>query len=255
MNLDQSLSFLPETDKNVVAVLSGGLDSSIMTMLLVRKYGADRVKAVSFDYGQKQKLELQKAVALCSLLQVEHSVLDLRILGEIAKPMSANISGTSIAMPTIQDVLGQPRPETYVPNRNMIMYSIIAAKAEVIGADHVFCGLQVHDEYSYHDCTQKWVNKMNSVLSENRITQIKISAPFSHLSKFEEIKICEEMGMLHLLNNTLTCYNPNDAGESCGKCPSCSERIMNFAKAGMRDPITYAVNIPWERLIGSVSPK
>mgnify|MGYP003434865569 CR=1 FL=1 len=249
--LEQALSSLPGTDQNVVAVLSGGLDSSIMTMMLVRKYGADRVKAVSFDYGQKQKLELQKAIALCSSLQIEHSVLDLRILGEIAKPMSANISGTNIAMPTIQDVLGDPSPSTYIPNRNMIMYSIAAAKAEVMKARYIFCGLQVHDSYSYYDTTQAWVDGMNSVLAQNRKNPICITAPFSHLSKYEEILLCRELGQLHLLSSTLTCYNPSDQGESCGKCPSCSERIMNFAKAGLKDPIPYEIDIPWDKIIRS----
>lgn len=253
MNLNEALSSLPETDKNVVAVLSGGLDSSIMTMLLVHKYGKERVKAVSYDYGQKQREELNRAKAICSHLGIDHSVLDLSILGEIAKPISANIGGSDVKMPTIKEVLGDPQPKTYVPFRNMILLSLTMAKAEASNASHVFTGLQIHDEYGYWDTTGKFVDSINAVAAQNRNHKVKVEAPFSHLAKWQEINICKELdetgsGALELLKHTLTCYNPNELGQSCGKCPSCSERIANFAKVGMIDPIEYSISIPWGRL-------
>lgn len=246
MNLEQALQNLPQTDKNVLAVLSGGLDSSVMTMLLVKKYGADRVSAVSYDYGQKQKIELEKAAKLCSMLGVKHKVIDLSILGEIAKPMCANIGGTDVKMPDIQDVLGDPQPPTYVPFRNMILLSLTMSTAEVEKASHVFTGLQVHDEYGYWDTSQKFVDSINAVAAQNRTHKVQVIAPFSHLSKESEINICKEMGMVDYLASTLTCYNPNEKGESCGKCPSCAERVMNFMKAGIKDPIPYSIEIPWK---------
>lgn len=249
MNLKQALDQLPDTKKNVLVVLSGGMDSSILTMLLVAKYGATRVKALSYDYGQKQRLELSKAAKICSTLGIDHKVLDLGILGEIAKPISANIGGSDVAMPTIKEVLGDPQPKTYVPFRNMILLSLTLAQAEASDASHVFTGLQVHDEYGYWDTTQKFVDSINNVADQNRTHKVTIMAPFSTLSKFDEIEICKQMGLTELLAHTLTCYNPNDRGESCGKCPSCSERIANFAKARVIDPIEYAIDIPWEKLI------
>ncbi len=249
MNLKQALDQLPNTDKNVLVVLSGGMDSSILTMLLVAKYGAGRVKALSYNYGQKQKLELEKAAKICNTLKVDHKVLDLSILGEIAKPISANIGGTDVKMPTIKDVLGDPQPKTYVPFRNMILLSLTLAQAEASAASHVFTGLQVHDEYGYWDTTQKFVDSINEVAGQNRTHKVKVLAPFSHLSKYDEINICKQMGLTDLLAYTLTCYNPNERGESCAKCPSCSERIANFAKARVIDPIEYAIDIPWEKII------
>lgn len=249
MNLKQALDQLPDTKKNVLVVLSGGMDSSILTMLLVSKYGAEKVKALSYDYGQKQKLELTKAAKICQILKINHKVLDLSILGEIAKPISANIGGSEVAMPTIKDVLGDPQPKTYVPFRNMILLSLTLAQAEASNASHVFTGLQIHDEYSYWDTTQKFVDNINAVADQNRTHKVEIQAPFSKLSKFDEIQICKQMGLTDLLAHTLTCYNPNELGESCGKCPSCSERIANFAKARVVDPIEYAIDIPWEKLI------
>jgi len=249
MNLSTALNRLPDTDKNVLAVLSGGLDSSIMTMLLVEKYGKDRVYALSYDYGQKQKVELTKAAELSSLLGVGHKILDLGILGEIAKPISANIGGTDVNMPTIKDVLGDPQPKTYVPFRNLILLSLTMAQAEASNASHVFTGLQVHDEYGYWDTSQRFVDSLNAVASQNRTHQVEIMAPFSELSKAEEIQLCSEMERNELLIHTLTCYNPDSEGRSCGICPSCAERIQNFAKAGMKDPISYQIDIPWNQLI------
>lgn len=249
MKLSEALASLPDTDKNVLSVMSGGLDSGIMTMMLVEKYGADRVFAVSYDYGQKQKAELQKAASLCEQLNVGHKILDLGILGQIAEPISANIAGTSVKMPTIQDVLGDPQPKTYVPFRNLILLSLTMAQAEASKCSHVFTGLQVHDEYGYWDTTQKFVDSVNAVASQNRTHKVSVMAPFSLLSKYDEILIAKEMGKEHLLGSTLTCYNPDEEGNSCGRCPSCSERIQNFIKAGMKDPVPYSINIPWDELI------
>lgn len=246
MNLNDALNALPTTDKKVLAVLSGGLDSSVMTMMLVQKYGASNVVALSYNYGQKQKLELTKAAELTAKLGVAHKIIDLGILGEIAKPISANISGTDVAMPTIKDVLGDPQPKTYVPFRNLILLSLTLAQAEASDASHVFTGLQVHDEYGYWDTSQRFVDSLNAVAAQNRTHKVTIMAPFSLLSKHQEIEICREMGNFSLLKFTLTCYNPDEAGRSCGKCPSCAERIQNFMKSGVVDPIEYQIIIPWK---------
>tara|TARA_R110000868_G_scaffold283752_1_gene544184 strand:+ start:6764 stop:7528 length:765 start_codon:yes stop_codon:yes gene_type:complete len=249
MFLQEALNNLPDTDKNVLAVMSGGLDSGIMTMMLVKKYGADRVYALSYDYGQKQKEELNKAATLCAKLGIGHKILDLGILGQIAEPISANIRGSSVLMPTIQDVLGDPQPKTYVPFRNLILLSLTMAQAEASNASYVFTGLQVHDEYGYWDTSQRFVDSLNAVAAQNRTHKVEILAPFSLLSKAEEINICKEMGQEDLLIHTLTCYDPDEEGRSCGKCPSCAERIANFGKAGMKDPIEYSIDIPWENLL------
>lgn len=247
MNLHDALSALPDT-KGVVVVLSGGMDSTIAMRLCIEKYGADNVRALTFDYGQKQKIEIEKAKSSTAKYGVKHRIFDLSVLGNISKGFSANVD-TDISMPTIKDVLGDPRPKTYVPNRNMILMSVAASFAEVEGFDTVIMGLQIHDEYGYHDTTARFVNKVNDVLSENRIIKIKVIAPFAALSKVDELNILNELeGDLSLTQLTLTCYNPDDMGRSCGKCPSCSERIANFAKAGHVDPIPYSIDIPWSKL-------
>jgi len=248
MILSEALKLLPET-KGVVVILSGGMDSTITMRLAVEKYGKENVSALTFDYGQKQKREIDMARATTHMLGVKHKIVNASFLGEISKGFSANVD-TDMKMPTIKDVLGDPRPKTYVPNRNMILMSIAAAFAETQNVDTVLCGLQVHDEYGYHDTTQRWVDKVNDLLSENRIIKIKLVAPFSKLSKYDELNILRELdGNLQLTLFTLTCYNPDVDGKSCGVCPSCSERIANFAKIGEADQILYSIDIPWQDLI------
>jgi 7-cyano-7-deazaguanine synthase len=243
------LDRLPSNKNGAVIVLSGGMDSTIAMRLAVEKYGASKVRALTFNYGQKQAREIAMASASTALLGVKHKILDLGILGEISQGFSANVD-TNMEMPTIRDVLGDPRPKTYVPNRNMILMSLCAAFAEVEDIDQIIMGLQVNDEYGYHDTTQRFVNKVNDVLNENRIIKIEIRAPFAAITKGEEIELLLELdGNVNLLEHTLTCYNPNDKGQSCGKCPSCAERIKGFVNNRLIDPVPYAININWHKLM------
>lgn len=240
MNIIQSL---PDV-KKVVMILSGGLDSTIAMRIAVEKYGAENVSALTFDYGQKQKYEIEKAKQSTTYLNVEHRVIDASFLYDISLGFSANVD-KDIDMPTIKEVLGDPRPKTYVPNRNMILLSIAAAYAETKESEAIFCGLQATDEYSYHDTTQRFIDKLNSTLDENRILKIKIYAPFSSMSKRDELKILRELNDTELVKYTLTCYNPNEEHESCGRCPSCAERINAFMANKMKDPIPYSIDIQW----------
>lgn len=245
MNLCQALSLLPESGGAVV-VLSGGMDSTIALRLCVAKYGNDNVMAVSYDYGQKQNYELQLAAQTCRTLKVSHKILDLAILGEITKHTSSNIKGTDIAMPTIEDVLGDAQPKTYVPYRNMILSSLTFAVAEANNMTNIVMGLQSQDNYAYWDTSPMFVSAVNNVSLLNRMNAVQIIAPFSGISKTEELEILLELdGNLDLLKSTLTCYNPTDGHKSCGVCPSCAERIQAFMNVGCVDPVDYAIDIPW----------
>lgn len=240
MSKDEILALLPSDSNGAVVVLSGGLDSTVSMRLAVEKYGAAKVTAISFFYGQRQHAELRRAAESCARLGVAHKIVDLEFLKAINQGFSSNVDA-GMTMPTIKDVIGDPQPSTYVANRNMIMMSIAAALAETTGVNTVICGLQANDNYNYHDTTPQWVGKLNSLLDENRKLGITAVAPFVSLSKVEEIRAVLELdGNLDLLASTLTCYNPTAAGESCGVCPSCAERLQAFAKVGVEDPIKYA---------------
>lgn len=238
------LDLLPDT-KKVVVILSGGLDSSIAMFLLSKRYGAENISALTFFYGQKQELEIEKAKQSTKFLGIKHKILDLSILGEISQGFSANVD-SSIKMPTIKEVIGDPAPKTMVPNRNMIFMSLAAAYAEVQGANYIIMGLQENDMYNYHDTTPTFISKVNDVLAENRKHKIKIIAPFSSLTKTDELNVLfellDEEKANDFLKMTLTCYNPTVCGLSCGQCPSCAERLKAFSNIGRKDPVKYVLD-------------
>ena len=237
MEVNEILSRLPDV-KGALVVLSGGLDSTTALRLAVEKYGTANTSAISFTYGQKQVIEIDRARQTTKNLGVKHSVVGLGFMAEINKGFSANVDA-DMAMPTIQDVIGDPAPSTYVANRNMIMFSIAAAVAETNGAEVIICGLQANDNYNYHDTTPQWVAAVNAVLAENRKHKIVIAAPFVDMNKTDEIKAVLELdGNLDLFASTLTCYNPSGE-ESCGNCPSCAERPHAFKTLGLVDPVPY----------------
>ena len=247
--LKDVLETLPQLTqgKRVVSVLSGGLDSTIVTYTLVEKYGKDNVIALSFNYGQRQSIELYKAKTTCEKLGIGHHIIDISFLGTVVEKVSALSATGNVAMPTIEEILGEPTPPTYVPYRNQILFSIALAFAESNNAKYIFNGLQAHDEYSYWDTTQEFVKRMNNVSELNRKELIEIVSPFVEFSKKDEIKVGMELNVPFV--DTWTCYSGENGHGACGKCPSCSERIQNFAMAGFIDPCPYEIEIPWTDII------
>lgn len=233
----------------VVSILSGGLDSTILTYQLVKEFGAENVYALTFNYGQRHNIELTKAHLTCGKLGIPLREIDISFLGDVVAPVCSLSAGTEVEMPTIEDVLGDPQPPTYVPYRNMILNSIGFSFAESVGAERIYSGLQVHDEYGYWDTSHSFIDSMNIVSNLNRKNGITLWAPFADMSKAEEIKIGLELGVP--FQDTWTCYRGEEGNGACGVCPSCSERIMNFAKAGLADPCPYEISIPWIELYQS----
>jgi 7-cyano-7-deazaguanine synthase len=238
------LKEFPEASKAVV-VLSGGMDSAIAARLAAEKLGKENVHSLSFFYGQKQSIELEYAKINSEKLGLKsHTVIDISFLGDIVRDVTANIVGGK-EMPTIKDVLADPQPVTYIPNRNAILFMIAASYAEANDLDLIVTGLQAQDQYAFFDTTPAFVDAINNVLAQNRQKKIRVYAPFVDKNKAQEIALLQELdGNVDLLKTTITCYNPTE-DVSCGKCPSCAERIANFKKVGLIDPIKYAIDIQW----------
>ncbi|MCA1806912.1 MAG: 7-cyano-7-deazaguanine synthase QueC [Actinobacteria bacterium] len=244
-----------ERAERVVVSLSGGLDSTVLLHLMVRRFGADNVDAISFNYNQRHAVELHQAKRTTELLGVRHKIIDISFLGKMASSVSAMVMG-DVATPTMEDVLGDPQPTTYMPNRNMILASLTAAYAETVEANTIALGIQRIDSYSYWDTTPEFFESIENVLMLNRKNPIAFIAPFLEMSKTEEILLGVELGVD--FGMTWTCYDPQtEAAEStwereeaggrneikhyryipCGKCPSCKERAAAFTKAGVVDPL------------------
>lgn len=232
---------------NKVVVLSGGLDSTILTYKTQSELKqGEKLFAITYNYGQRHNIEIEKAKLTCSKLGIEHRVIDISFIGDIIAPVSALSAHKQVAMPTINQILGDPQPPSYVPFRNLLLTSMALTFAESVKADTVLLGLQSIDEYSYWDTSESFVQALNGVSNLNRINRISIEAPFIKMSKRDEILIGVSLGVP--FEDTWTCYSGEEGHGACGTCPSCSERIMNFAKAGIKDPCPYAVEIDWERL-------
>lgn len=238
-------------NKGAVVVLSGGLDSTILTYLARVKHS--NLHAISFFYGQKQVKELEMAKWTCDHLAIPHKVVDLMALGDIARKVTSNVAGSEIAVPSIKQVLGEPQPVTYVPFRNMILLSYAFSYAEANNLEIIYSGLQHHDLYGYWDTSENFVNNLNRVAADNRKTKITIETPFIKMSKKDEIieavNLAYDTGIEVRFDKTLTCYNPDEHGHACGKCPSCAERIQAFIEVGIPDPATYQKPIPWDTLL------
>lgn len=229
--------------KNKIVVLSGGLDSTILTYYLVKKYKKENIIALTFNYNQKHKYEINKAKITCKKLKIRHSILNISFLSQIIKNVSSLSLNSNIQVPNIKDVLGEPQPSSYVPFRNLIFTSLALSVAESNNANKIYLGLQSHDLYNYWDTSEDFLESLNNISLLNRKNLIKIKAPFVNFSKKEEIILATKLKVP--FEDTITCYDFNKNKVSCGVCPSCSERIKNFIDAKIKDPIKYRKKINW----------
>jgi len=219
-----------------ICLLSGGLDSSVC-LALARSQGFD-CYALSFDYGQRHRVELESAgrVAL-NLGVVRHLVvpIDLRIFGGSALTSDIAVpKGRSAAQ------MAGEIPVTYVPARNTVFLSLALAWAEVLGCSNIFIGVNALDYSGYPDCRPEYIEAYEEMANlatkagvEGRMG-LKIHTPLIRLSKAEIVKLGAQLGLDFGL--THSCYDPDEAGRPCGQCDSCVLRRKGFEEAGMRDP-------------------
>lgn len=224
------------TGAPAVVLLSGGLDSA--TCLAICKSEGFTPFAISFKYGQRHSIELEKAEAIARAANVaKHIVIqiDLRALGgsaltddsiDVPKHDSANDIGTDI-------------PLTYVPARNTVFLSYALAWAEVLGAKDIYIGVNALDYSGYPDCRPEYIAAFEAMANlatkagvEGR--QLSIHTPLIHLTKAEIIQKGLSLGVDY--SKTLSCYDPDTTGRACGHCDSCLLRERGFAQLGLTDP-------------------
>jgi 7-cyano-7-deazaguanine synthase len=222
--------------KRAVVLLSGGLDSA--TTLAICRHDGFEPCALSFDYGQRHKLELNAAKRVAAALGArEHRIakIDLRIFGGSALT-------DAIAVPKNRES-DTEIPVTYVPARNTIFLSYALAWCEVLGAADIFIGANAIDYSGYPDCRPEFISafeRMANLATKAGAegTHFKIHAPLISMSKAEIIRKGMELGVDFSL--THSCYDPGADGVACGECDSCRLRLEGFRAAGLVDPIRYA---------------
>ena len=220
--------------KQAIVLLSGGLDSA--TVLAIAKAEGFEPHALSFDYGQRHRIELELAKKQASAQGVnDHRIakIDLRLFGGSALT-------DDIAVP--KDQLSKDIPVTYVPARNTIFLSYALAFAEVVGAADIFIGVNALDYSGYPDCRPEYIHAfeaMGTLATKAGVEgkKLKLHTPLIALSKADIIKKGSALGVDY--GQTLSCYDPTAEGVSCGHCDSCLLRKKGFAENKMKDPIVY----------------
>lgn len=228
------------SDGKAVVLLSGGLDSFVAAAL-AREQGL-RLFALTIDYNQRHRVELDCARRIAVSLDVERHVvlpLDLTAFGgsaltaqDIAVPKDgAGVSG------------GGGIPITYVPARNTIFLSLTLGFAEVAGADDIFIGVNALDYSGYPDCRAEFIAAFQSMAAlatkagvEGR--PVRINTPLQHMTKADIAREADRLGLDAGLS--WSCYDPTPEGKHCGQCDSCRLRAKGFAEAGLPDPTVYA---------------
>jgi 7-cyano-7-deazaguanine synthase len=226
--------------KKAVVLVSGGIDSAT-ALALAGKEGFE-VYALSFDYGQRHRHELEAARrVVASLGAAQHVVakIDLRAFGGSA--LTADID-----VPKGRDIhaMASEIPVTYVPARNTIFLSFALSWCEVLGAQDLFIGVNAIDYSGYPDCRPQFLEAFERLANlatkagAEGAAKYRVHAPLLHLTKAEIIKAGTAVGVDYSL--THSCYDPSAEGLACGSCDSCILRRRGFDEAGIRDPTRYA---------------
>jgi len=217
-----------------VVLVSGGLDSA--TVLAIARDRGHRCFALSFDYGQRHRAELEAARRVVTALgAAEHRILAMPI-GEFG---GSALTDRSIAVP---EHGGAGIPVTYVPARNTVFLACALGLAEASGASDIFIGVNAVDYSGYPDCRPEFIaafERMANLATKAAIEgqAIRVHAPLIDLSKADIIRRGIALGVDYAM--TVSCYQPDDAGGACWRCDACRLRREGFKQAGIPDPTRY----------------
>lgn len=226
--------------KRAVVLSSGGIDSTT-AMAMARDMG-NEIYSLSFRYGQRHSVELDCAVKVARYLgAADHKIIDIDL-----RQFGGSALTDDISVPKHQDVAEidqEEIPITYVPARNTIFLSYAMAWAEVLKAGAIFIGVTAVDYSGYPDCRPEFINAFQTMANlatkagVTGETALTIETPLIHMSKSRIITEGHKLGVDYGL--TISCYDPDADGRSCGRCDSCLHRIKGFEEAGIPDPTSY----------------
>ena len=225
--------------KRAVALASGGLDSST-AIALALKQDFD-IYALSFNYGQRHRCELEAARRVIKSLGIHHHIVvavDLRAIGGSALTSDSKV-------PKNRDIgrISADIPVTYVPARNTIFLSLALGWCEVLNTQDIFIGVNAVDYSGYPDCRPEFLKayeRLANLATKDGVegkAKYKIHAPLLHMTKAQIVRAGFEAGVDFSL--THSCYDPSPEGLACGACDSCILRRRGFKEAGIPDPANY----------------
>ncbi|MGE3314281.1 MAG: 7-cyano-7-deazaguanine synthase QueC [Planctomycetaceae bacterium] len=231
---------MSDDQKRAVVLVSGGLDSAT-TLAIARNEGYE-CYALSFDYGQRHRFELDAARNVCKSFGVAKHVvlpLDLRAFGG-----SALTDDIDVPKDRDDGEMASGIPVTYVPARNTVFLSLALGWAEAIGAADIFIGVNAVDYSGYPDCRPEFISAFTTLANlatkagVEGTAKFQVHTPLIALSKSEIILRGAELGVNFAL--THSCYDPDASGKPCGRCDSCRIRLNGFSDASLQDPVEYA---------------
>jgi len=226
-------------ERRAVVLLSGGLDSTTVAAM-AREQGFT-VYALSFDYGQNHKIELESAQRVAAKLGVQrHAIVkvDLRSFGG-----SALTSEQPVPKHRTAEEIGHGVPVTYVPARNTVFLSLALAWAETLGATDIFLGVNALDYSGYPDCRPEFIRAFETLanlgtkMGTEEGKRITIHTPLIAMTKKQIVEAGLRLGLDYAM--TTSCYDPDERGEACGACDACLLRLKGFSEAGVADSAVY----------------
>jgi 7-cyano-7-deazaguanine synthase len=220
--------------KTAVVLLSGGLDSMVCAGL-AREAGF-AVLALTVDYGQRHRVELETAEAIARELADRHVVVPLNL-----RAFGGSALTDDLAVP--KEGVAPGIPVTYVPARNTIFLSLALGLAEASGARDIFIGVNALDYSGYPDCRPEFIEEFQRLANLATKAGVEgerftVRAPLLHLTKAEIAREAQRLGLDAGLSHS--CYDPAPDGRACGQCDACRLRAKGFAEAGIEDPTVYA---------------
>ena len=222
---------MQDEEQKALVVLSGGQDSTTCLYWAIDRFGLAAVDTLTFDYGQRHRIELDCAAKVAEFAGVSNTCLPIDTL--------AALGGDSLTDPDI-DVNNDTDadtglPNTFVPGRNLIFLTYAAAFAYRRGIRNLVTGVAQTDYSGYPDCREETIIALQHALRLGMECDVTIHTPLMHLSKKETVELVNDLGGLPAMAHTHTCYN----GEQppCGHCPACVLRAKGFAEAGIVDPL------------------
>ena len=222
---------MKECDSNkVLVVLSGGQDSTTCLFWAIQKFGQQNVSTVTFDYGQRHKVELDCAAKIAGLAQIPHKMLPINTFSAIGGDA---LTDDDVDVP--ETAPDGELPITFVPGRNLIFLTFAAAHAYQSGIGNLVTGVAQTDYSGYPDCRDETLRALEKSIQLGMEYEIKLHTPLMFMTKAETVKLAQEAGAMEAMAYSHTCYR----GEQppCGRCPACELRAKGFAEAGISDPL------------------
>lgn len=215
---------------NALVVLSGGQDSTTCLYWAINKFGLENVQAVTFDYGQRHRVELDCAAQITSMAGIPHTTLHINTFSELG---GTALTDDSVEVP--ESVKEGELPITFVPGRNLIFLTFAAAYAYQRGIRNLVTGVAQTDYSGYPDCRESTLKALEKAIQLGMEYDIQIHTPLMFLSKADTVRLAQNCGAMVALAYSHTCYR----GEQppCGNCPACELRAKGFAEAGVPDPL------------------